>query len=808
MPSWMNRVINGVERVSPVRVRGAMSKLSTILAMGAVPAFERLVADSKSRSAALAGYAKRESLYSAAVHSSNLAFLTSDTNGIITGWNPGAERLFGYSADEAIGRDIEMLVPADRRGEMVKVWENFWIGERIDNFATVRMGKGGKPIHVVVDISPLRTPTNELVGSSAIVRDATEQRVAEDLFGLAVEACPSGMIMIDRTGRIVMANAEIENLFGYRREELLSRPIEMLVPEELRSKHAKFRADFAKRPPSRSMGKRRELFGLRKDGSEFPVEIELNSAHIRDGLLILAVVVDVSERKRTERLKDEFISTVSHELRTPLTSVTASLALLSAGGAGPLPEPASRLVSIAHSNGQRLVRLINDILDIEKIDSGKMTFDFKQMNARAVVEQAIETSRAYADEFGVKMRLDSDSVPGEIRADTDRLAQVITNLLSNAIKFSPRGEDVVVAVAEREDTVRITVRDHGPGIPDEFKPRIFEKFAQADASDARQKGGTGLGLSIVKQIVDRLGGEVGFESALGYGTLFFVEMPRWRSSVDDGTGVAERGNQIMLCEDDPDVAAALTAKLAKVGFNVDVASTVTNALHQADSTTYAAVLVDLKLPNGDGIGLIQKLRSRQRYHDKPIVAISGDPKHGRDDLRLPALDVLDWLDKPVDLARLLRVLDRSIVKNGNSHPRILHVDEDPAVRATVAEAMRRSAQVVSVASLEEAHSAIANKPFEFAVLDVALIASSDPELLADLLNADGHLIPVVLLSAQGANLAYADRVRGALAKASNSIDDLIGVLTLRLGTTASQNPSGHEEVVEQTVNQNNDKEVA
>lgn len=761
MPDRITRALEGIGPVPPVG--GAASS----------PVHRQ--------SAALSGHAQREALYAAAVHCSNLAFLTTDSNGIITGWNPGAERLFGYSADEVIGRDIEVLVPADRRDEIATIRDKFRRGARIENFATVRLTKDNRPVHVIFDISPLRTATDELIGSSAIVRDVTEQRLAEDLFGLAVEACPSGMMMIDRAGRIVMVNSEVEHLFGYRREELLNKPVEMLVPRNLRAKHEKLRADFTEHPQSRSMGKGLDLFGLCKDGSEFPIEINLNSVRISDGLLILAVVVDISERKRSERQKDEFVSTVSHELRTPLTSIAASLALLLAGRAGELPPPALRLVEIAHSNGQRLVRLVNDILDIEKMESGQTAFDFKKVAARAIVEQAIEASRAYAEQFDVKVRLESDSVAGEVRADADRLAQVVTNLLSNAIKFSPRGEDVILTVGEREHTVRIAVRDHGSGIPEEFKPRVFEKFAQADASDTRQKGGTGLGLNIVKQIVDRLGGKVGFESASGYGSLFYVELPSWQAEDEYRAPAIGRGMKVLLCEDDPGVAAALSTNLFKAGFAPHVVTTVDEALRQADRVTFAAVLVDLKLPDGDGIGLIQKLRNVQRYHHTPIIAVSGDATGGPNELRASALDIVDWLDKPVDLNRLVRVLERPDIRGGSDNLRILLVEDDANVRATVAEAMRRSADVESVASIEDARRALVIKSFDLAVIDVAISSGSGPELLVELRNRDGSLIPVILLSAQSAHTTYASRVREALAKSSNSVDSLIAILAKRLG---------------------------
>jgi PAS domain S-box-containing protein len=805
----MTAAVQAFGRNEPMRLPASAAGEIGVL----VQAFKKLVDDIKSRSAALAGYAKREELYAAAVQSSNLGFLTTNTFGIITGWNPGSERLFGYSAEEAIGRGVEMLVPPERRDEIAMIREKCRTGERIDNFATIRVGKGGKPIHVLFDISPLHAPTGELVGSSGIMRDVTEQRLAEELFELAVEACPTGMMMVDRGGRIVMVNSEVEHLFGYRRDELMGQPVEMLVPIDMRAGHKKLRSDFSKRPQSRKTGMGRDLMGMRKDGSEFALEIELNPIHIREGLLILAVVVDISERKRAERLKDEFVSTVSHELRTPLTSITAALALLTAGGAGRLPEPAARLVQIAHNNGQRLVRLVNDILDIEKIESGKMTFDLKPVDARAIIEQVIEANRAYADDFGVRVRFDADSVAGEVRADADRLAQVITNLLSNAIKFSPRGEEVVVAVARREGAIRITVRDHGPGIADEFKPRVFDKFAQADASDTRQKGGTGLGLSIVEQIVNRMGGVVGFDSAVGHGTLFYVELPSWRADVDAQLHVATRALDVLLCEDDDDLAAALGAKLAKAGFSVTIVTSVSEALREADSVGFAAVLVDLRLPAGDGIGLIQKLRQMPRYHDTPIIVVSADAARAREDVRAAALDILDWLDKPVDIARLLRVLDRPNLRSGSGTPRILHIDEDAQVRSVVAEAMRRSVQVISVASIEDARRALLTKSFDIAVLDVAIAAGSGPELLAELCNIDGQAIPVVLLSAQGSNTAYADRVRAALAKSRSSIDSLIAILHRRLGMTekpesVEQHGIAHDGAPMAGERSSNDQEVA
>lgn len=241
---------------------------------------------------------------------------------------------------------------------------------------------------------------------------------------------------------------------------------------------------------------------------------------------LVGVRHDITDHKRHEQMKDEFIATVNHELRTPLTSIAGALDLFAK-----VPGSGARLLEIARSNCRRLIHLVNDILDIEKIESGKMIFDLKPLEIHELVERAIEANRDLADYYGVSVRLDGAAARGNVRADFERLMQGVRNILSNAVKFSPRGSDVIVMIEHRETNIRVSVRDHGPGIPDEYRHRIFDKFVQVDATDARQKGGTGLGLSIVREIVTRLNGEVHFETAPGGGTVFYIELPRHEGSM-------------------------------------------------------------------------------------------------------------------------------------------------------------------------------------------------------------------------------------------------------------------------------------
>jgi signal transduction histidine kinase len=233
----------------------------------------------------------------------------------------------------------------------------------------------------------------------------------------------------------------------------------------------------------------------------------------------------IDEHKKMERMKDEFISLVSHEFRTPLTSIHGSLGLLNSGLAAGLPEKARQLLEVAHRNSQRLVRLIGDVLDLQKIESGTMPLELRPLEIGPFLEQAIEANEAYGAQFRVSFVVNGVPPRLGIRADPDRLMQVITNLLSNAAKFSPSDRPVLVSAQRHGGVVRITVTDRGSGIPEEFRARIFERFAQADSSTTREKGGTGLGLSISKAIVERMGGHIGFETEVGAGTTFYVELP-------------------------------------------------------------------------------------------------------------------------------------------------------------------------------------------------------------------------------------------------------------------------------------------
>jgi Signal transduction histidine kinase len=281
---------------------------------------------------------------------------------------------------------------------------------------------------------------------------------------------------------------------------------------------------------------------------------------------------DVTDRKKVERTKDEFVATVSHELRTPLTSIQGALGLIVGGALGPTPPEMKAMIDIAHSNSERLVRLINDILDIEKIESGGLEFHLRRQPLSPILRKSIEANAGYAAKYNVRIRFEEGALDAQADVDADRLMQVMANLLSKAEKFSAPGDTVVVTLERRGKMLRISIADRGPGIPAEFRDKIFGRFAQADTSDSRKKGGTGLGLSIVRALVERMHGTASFTSKIGVGTTFFVDLPDRTPSAQPSAGAAAasprpgKEQRVLLCEDDPDLALQMKTILASDGF--------------------------------------------------------------------------------------------------------------------------------------------------------------------------------------------------------------------------------------------------
>jgi PAS domain S-box-containing protein len=471
-----------------------------------------------------------------------------------------------------------------------------------------------------------------------------KRKQLEEQFRLALEAAQTGMLMTDDTGTIVLVNAQIEKLFGYPRDELLGQPIEVLVPERFRTHHPGLREAFSRHPVARPMGAGRELFGLRKDGTEVPIEIGLNPLRTPDGEFVLSSVVDISHRQEIDRLRRSFISTVSHELRTPLTSISGSLGLLRSGAMGALPEKAAAMVRIAYQNSERLVRIINDILDIGKIDAGVLDLRMVDVSLRDLVQQSVEANMGYAEKHQVRFLFDTSSASGRVTVDTDRLMQVLSNLLSNAAKFSPPGADVLIRVMEGPTTMRVEVEDSGTGIPEKFRSRVFEQFAQADHSASRRFEGTGLGLNIARKLLEAMSGTIGFSTVMGQGTVFHFELPRVENALQPESppvsAVSETGiyraliaaagaatnevnsgvPRILHVEGDVDLISVIREALAGRA-DVVPAHSLKDAERLLREGGFSLAVLDQSLPDGSGLKLVDRIPDLVG-HALPIIVLS------------------------------------------------------------------------------------------------------------------------------------------------------------------------------------------
>ncbi len=482
-------------------------------------------------------------------------------------------------------------------------------------------------------------------------------------------------------------------------------------------------------------------------------------------------LIDITAQKQAEQMKNEFISTVSHELRTPLTSIRGSLGLITGGAAGELPPKAKTLLQIAQANSERLVRLINDILDMERIESGRMPFHLQRFDLRHLVDQAVDANSGYFNEHSVGWTI-QDNVPGaEILVDSDRFHQVMNNLLSNAIKFSPPGGEVSISLDPRPRGIRVSVSDRGPGIPEAFKTRIFGKFEQADSSDTKQKGGTGLGLSISKAIAERLGGALSFESQVGQGTTFYIDIPAVEQMELPATPVTKGWDRVLVVEDDHDVARLIKILLENEGIDCDIAHGVASAKRLIHENDYKAITLDILLAGESGIELFRDLRANKATEHLPVVVISAIVDEARAAINGSALGVVDWIQKPVDPERFGLAI-RKACQTSTGKPRILHIEDDLSVREVIAAAIGDDVLIDGVTTSAEALERLAGNNYSTVILDLSLPDGSGADLLPFIPTGTA----VIIFSAMDISDALKQSVTAALTKTRTTEIDVAQVI--------------------------------
>ncbi|MDH5216811.1 MAG: ATP-binding protein [Gammaproteobacteria bacterium] len=354
-----------------------------------------------------------------------------------------------------------------------------------------------------------------------------ELQHSRDYLQLMVNNVADAIISIDQNGLVELWNPAATRVFGFKENEMLGKNIKTIIPPPHHARHDKYLQDYLKTGKSRILERTGlELEAQRKDGSVFPIELSVTQIAISGRRLYTGVINDISARKRIEKQKNEFISTLSHELRTPLTSIIGSLGILQALHEKQLSPEINQMLSMATRNSERLMMLINDLLDIQKMETGALDIHFETIDLDDVVSYSISLNRGYAEKHNIALLFMKEDSDFFVNGDRNRLIQVLSNLLSNAIKFSPEGQTVNIKLKKHgKDRVKVSISDRGQGIPVEFQPRLFQRFSQADSSDARRLGGTGLGLYICQTIIHSHKGDINFETTVGRGSTFYFTLP-------------------------------------------------------------------------------------------------------------------------------------------------------------------------------------------------------------------------------------------------------------------------------------------
>ena len=637
--------------------------------------------------------AERDQLFLAAIISSaDDAIISKDLNGIVTTWNKAAQRLFGYTADEMVGRPIATLIPADHPDEEPQILERIRRGERIEHYETRRRRKDGRIIDVSITISPIRDRLGRVTGASKIARDITERKrwqkaeVAESFLGALVESAEDAIIGKNLNGIVTSWNPAAEKLFGYTAAEIIGKPMTILFPDD----HADEETQILGRIRNGERIEHYQTARRRKDGKL--IDVAQTISPIRDSLGRIVgvsnITRDVTEQKRGERrerdalrqaqearrqaeessrAKDDFLATISHELRTPMTAIMGWSRMMMGGQL--TPDVMKRAIETIDRNAQAQAQLIEDLLDISRIVSGRLRIEFKPVDLAAVVTGAVESIRPAAEAKRIRIQTVLSSGAGPILGDAQRLQQVVWNLLSNSVRFTPKDGFIQLQLQRIESQVELRLTDTGIGIKADFIPHLFERFTQADTSITRSRGGLGMGLAIVKSLVEVHGGVVSaFSEGEGKGATFVIKLPVSAVRTEERHSPAQKpvisnqlkerdelvGLKILVVDDEPDTCELLRFVFNETGAIIQIAGSAQEALQIFDEWNPDILVSDIGMPEVDGYELIRVIRE-ERHSRIPAVALTA---LARIDDRVRALTAgfQMHVSKPVEPVELVTIV--------------------------------------------------------------------------------------------------------------------------------------------------------
>ena len=466
---------------------------------------------------ALTSRSQSQASLAAIVESSDDAIFSKDLDGRIVTWNRAAETLYGFSQSEAIGQPVAILMPEDRLQELPTLMETIKNGRRL-LLETTRVRKDGTHIDVSLTVSPIRDTQGTVVGASVIARDATERHQTEEQLRAFLEVAPDAIIVIEHTGVINAVNSQAEATFGYTAAEMIGRPLETLMPERYRERHVADRLAFVGSPKLRPMGSGLDFCGLRSDGTEFPADIQLSTIPTKTGVLPVAAIRDITERRRLEHLRDDFIGNAAHELRTPLTTLAGLGETLAKSYDVMDRDDIEAAFAAMARQGERARVLIANLLDLSNIEGGRADFTIANVEIAALVERVLESTPP-PDGKAV-----TTSIPCElsVRFDPGRLEQVVTNLLVNAYRYG--GTALVIDARAEDDRVILSVMDNGPGVAPDFVPELFEPFTRGKQANVVR--GSGIGLALCRRIVRSMSGDIWYEDRSPQGASFRISLRR------------------------------------------------------------------------------------------------------------------------------------------------------------------------------------------------------------------------------------------------------------------------------------------
>lgn len=604
--------------------------------------------------------------FSAIIESSEDAIISKNLDGIVQSWNAGAERIFGYTAEEMVGKHISTLIPQERLDEEYVILGKIRAGERIEHFETIRRNKSGGEVHVALTVSPIKDSSGRVIGASKIARDIGQAKTAERAAAyLAAIIESSDDIIISKTleGVVTSWNKSAQRIFGYTSDEMIGQHIGILIPEDKMDEEYAILA--------RIKGGERvdhfETIRRAKDGRQVNVSLTVSPIRDKNGHVVGAskVARDITEQKRmAERMqeaaarRDEFMANISHELRTPMNAIIGLANILGASAAIP-PEDKRYLATLKQSADDLMV-LINNMLDFSKIENGSIEFEARDFDIEKTVEKVADLMRVQANEKGVDLRVSCRAPLNRFyTGDGFRIQQVLMNLVGNAVKFTHKGFIEINLIGQEiqgdRQTVLFEIADTGIGIPEDKIDIIFDKFTQADASTTRKYGGSGLGLALVKSFVEAMGGSIRVESRVGVGSTFRFILPLQQSEqivplLSSETVLQATRKNVLVVEDYQPNVLVITSLLQRYGYDFDVAYNGAEAIQRYRDGVYNVILMDVQMDEMDGMESTMRIRDLEKDKGKartPIIAMTA---HVQESDKKKCLDVGmdDFLPKPFD----------------------------------------------------------------------------------------------------------------------------------------------------------------